>query len=115
MAPPVSGLRPLRALRIAVLKVPKPTRVTASPFFNDFVMLASVVATIFDASRFETLVSRTILAIRSCLFICAFGAFKTSNRKARTARNPQTGAMIKIPKRKAVRFVAGKALKSAVN
>jgi DNA-binding protein HU-beta len=44
-----------------------------------------------------------------------FGTFKTANRKARTARNPQTGAMIKIPKRKAVRFVAGKALKSAVN
>ena len=44
-----------------------------------------------------------------------FGTFKTSNRKARTARNPQTGAEIKIPKRRAVRFVAGKALKSAVN
>ena len=44
-----------------------------------------------------------------------FGTFKTANRKARTARNPQTGAPIKIPKRKAVRFVAGKALKSAVN
>ena len=44
-----------------------------------------------------------------------FGTFRTSNRKARTTRNPQTGAMIKIPKRKAVRFVAGKALKTAVN
>jgi DNA-binding protein HU-beta len=44
-----------------------------------------------------------------------FGTFKTSNRKARTARNPKTGVEIKIPKRKAVRFVAGKALKSAVN
>ena len=44
-----------------------------------------------------------------------FGTFKTSVRKARTARNPQTGAAIKIPTRKAVRFVAGKALKSAVN
>ena len=44
-----------------------------------------------------------------------FGTFKTSNRKARTARNPQTGEAIKIPKRKAVRFVAGKALKTAVN
>jgi len=44
-----------------------------------------------------------------------FGTFKTSPRKARTARNPQTGATIKIPKRKAVRFVAGKALKGAVN
>jgi DNA-binding protein HU-beta len=44
-----------------------------------------------------------------------FGTFKTANRKARTTRNPQTGAMIKVPKRKAVRFVAGKALKTAVN
>jgi DNA-binding protein HU-beta len=44
-----------------------------------------------------------------------FGTFKTSQRKARTARNPQTGAPIKIPKRKAVRFIAGKALKTAVN
>ena len=44
-----------------------------------------------------------------------FGTFKTSQRKARTARNPQTGAAIKIPKRRVVRFTAGKALKTAVN
>ena len=44
-----------------------------------------------------------------------FGTFKTVQRKARTARNPQTGAAIKIPKRKVVRFTAGKALKAAVN
>jgi DNA-binding protein HU-beta len=43
-----------------------------------------------------------------------FGTFKTAQRKARTARNPQTGAAIKIPKRRVVRFTAGKALKSAV-
>ena len=43
-----------------------------------------------------------------------FGTFKTANRKARTARNPQTGAAIKIPKRRVPRFSAGKALKSAV-
>ncbi len=43
-----------------------------------------------------------------------FGTFKTSVRKARTARNPQTGAPIKIPKRRVVRFSAGKALKDAV-
>ena len=40
-----------------------------------------------------------------------FGTFKTAQRKARTARNPQTGAAIKIPKRRVVRFTAGKALK----
>jgi DNA-binding protein HU-beta len=44
-----------------------------------------------------------------------FGTFKTAQRKARTARNPQTGAAIKIPKRRVVRFSAGKNLKSAVN
>ena len=44
-----------------------------------------------------------------------FGTFKTAQRKARTARNPQTGAAIKIPKRRVVRFSAGKALTTAVN
>jgi len=43
-----------------------------------------------------------------------FGTFKTAQRKARMARNPQTGASIKIPKRRVVRFTAGKALKDAV-
>ncbi len=43
-----------------------------------------------------------------------FGTFKISNRKARTARNPQTGDAIKIPKRRVPRFSAGKALKQAV-
>jgi len=43
-----------------------------------------------------------------------FGTFKTAQRKARTARNPQTGAAIKIPKRRVVRFSAGKSLKEAV-
>jgi DNA-binding protein HU-beta len=44
-----------------------------------------------------------------------FGTFKTAQRKARIARNPQTGAAVKVPKRRVVRFSAGKALKSAVN
>jgi nucleoid DNA-binding protein len=43
-----------------------------------------------------------------------FGTFKTSSRKARTARNPKTGAAIKIPKRRVPRFSAGKALRQAV-
>ena len=44
-----------------------------------------------------------------------FGTFKTAQRKARLARNPQTGAEIRIPKRRVVRFSAGKALKTALN
>jgi DNA-binding protein HU-beta len=43
-----------------------------------------------------------------------FGTFKTAQRRARTARNPQTGAAIKIPKRRVVRFTVGKALKEHV-
>src|SRR5262249_38706188 len=47
--------------------------------------------------------------------IVGFGTFKTAQRKARMARNPQAGAGIKIPKRPVVRFTAGKAVKGAVN
>ena len=43
-----------------------------------------------------------------------FGTFKTSIRKARTARNPRTGEPIKIAKRRVPRFSAGKALKDLV-
>jgi nucleoid DNA-binding protein len=43
-----------------------------------------------------------------------FGTFKISNRKARLARNPQTGVAINIPKRRVPRFSAGKILRQAV-
>ena len=43
-----------------------------------------------------------------------FGTFSTTKRKARTGRNPQTGASVKIPARRVVRFKAGKALKDAL-
>ena len=43
-----------------------------------------------------------------------FGTFKAATRKARTARNPKTGAPVKIPKRRVPRFSAGKTLKQAV-
>jgi DNA-binding protein HU-beta len=59
-------------------------------------------------------VTRALKKGDSITFV-GFGTFKTSQRRARTARNPQTGAAIKIPKRRVVRFTAGKALKSAVN
>ena len=44
-----------------------------------------------------------------------FGTFKTAIRKARKGRNPLTGGTIRIPRRKAVRFTAGKSLKTAIN
>jgi nucleoid DNA-binding protein len=47
--------------------------------------------------------------------IAGFGSFKVSERKARTGRNPQSGAAIDIPARKVPRFIPGKALKDAVS
>lgn len=44
-----------------------------------------------------------------------FGSFSVSRRKARTGRNPQTGATIKIAASKGVRFKVGSNLKSALN
>ncbi len=43
-----------------------------------------------------------------------FGTFSISHRKARTGRNPQTGAAIQIPASKVPVFKAGKHLKDAV-
>ena len=43
-----------------------------------------------------------------------FGTFTISDRKARTGRNPQTGAAINIPATKVPVFRAGKHLKMAV-
>ncbi|HJU41833.1 MAG TPA: HU family DNA-binding protein [Vicinamibacterales bacterium] len=47
--------------------------------------------------------------------LVGFGTFKTGVRKARTGRNPLTGGAIRIPRRKIVRFTAGKALKTTIN
>jgi DNA-binding protein HU-beta len=47
--------------------------------------------------------------------LVGFGTFKTAVRRARKGRHPLTGGTIKIPRRKIVRFSAGKALKSAIN
>lgn len=46
--------------------------------------------------------------------LTGFGTFTVSKRAARTGRNPQTGAAIKIAAKKVPRFKAGKALKEAV-
>ena len=45
----------------------------------------------------------------------AFGTFSVSSRKARTGRNPQTGAPLKIAAKKVTKFSAGAELKKAVN
>ena len=47
--------------------------------------------------------------------LIGFGTFQTSERKARTGKNPQTGAAIKIAASTVPAFKAGKALKDKVN
>ncbi len=46
--------------------------------------------------------------------IVGFGTYSVAKRKARTGRNPQTGATIKIAARKVPKFTAGSELKKAV-
>ena len=47
--------------------------------------------------------------------LVGFGSFKVVKRKARTGRNPQTGAEIQISASNAPKFVPGRAFKDAVN
>jgi nucleoid DNA-binding protein len=47
--------------------------------------------------------------------VSGFGTFKVTRRKARKARNPQTGEEIMIEAKNVPKFVPGKALKEAVN
>ena len=78
-----------------------------------------------DAGISKTLASKmvatTITAITKSLkkgeavTLVGFGTYKTAFRKARKGRNPLTGGAIKIPRRKTVRFSAGKALKTTIN
>jgi len=70
------------------------------------------------AARMVAATLRTIttsLKKGDAVTLVGFGTFKTAVRKARKGRNPLTGGSIKIPRRKTVRFSAGKALKTAIN
>ncbi len=44
-----------------------------------------------------------------------FGSFSTTQRRARTGRNPRTGEAVKIPATKAVKFSASSTLKEFLN
>ena len=46
--------------------------------------------------------------------LTGFGTFEVRTRAARTGRNPQTGAPLRIPETKTPAFKAGKGLKDAV-
>ncbi|MCB0570880.1 MAG: HU family DNA-binding protein [Phaeodactylibacter sp.] len=47
--------------------------------------------------------------------LIGFGTFSVSRRDARTGRNPQTGASIKIKAKNVVKFKPGKEISDSVN
>lgn len=55
------------------------------------------------------------LSKRGTVALIGFGTFTTSDRAARTGRNPRTGETIKIPATRVPKFKPGKSLKEAVN
>ncbi len=57
----------------------------------------------------------TTLKKGGAVTLVGFGTFSVASRKARTGRNPQTGAAIKIAAKKVPKFSAGIQLKKAVN
>jgi len=80
--------------------------------------VAKVVSTKKEAQAAVDCVFSTIteaLKTNDPVTLIGFGTFKVGQRKARTGRNPQTGAEIKISAKKVAKFIAGKALKDAVN
>ena len=80
--------------------------------------VAKVVSTKKEAQAAVDCVFASItkaLKKKNTVTLIGFGTFKVNKRKARKGRNPQTGEVIKIKARKVPKFVAGKALKDAVN
>ncbi len=70
-----------------------------------------------DAKRaLDAFVNNTTKALKKGdrVALVGFGSFSVSKRSARTGRNPQTGAPIKIAAKKVVRFKAGSELADAV-
>lgn len=63
---------------------------------------------------FEETVTETMKSGEK-ISIIGFGSFETSQRAARTGRNPQTGKEIQIPEATIPKFKAGKSLKDSVN
>src|SRR3974390_2901808 len=67
--PPVCGLRPLRALRCKTEKVPKPTRVTRSPFFSAAVTESTSTSIAAEALVLVMPVEAAIFSTKSVLFM----------------------------------------------
>jgi DNA-binding protein HU-beta len=64
----------------------------------------------------ETILARITDVLKSGdkVQLAPFGLFRIRDRAARMARNPMTGEPVKVPAKRVMKFVPGKALKEAV-
>lgn len=79
--------------------------------------VAKVVNTKKEAQAAVDCVFSTIskaLKKKNSVTLMGFGTFRVQRRKARNARNPQTGEVIKLKAKNVPKFVPGKALKDIV-
>jgi DNA-binding protein HU-beta len=67
-----------------------------------------------SVNAFIDIITSTLKSGDKISFV-GFGTFETTNRDARTGRNPQTGADITIAAGTVPKFKPGKSLKDAVN
>jgi len=72
-----------------------------------------IISTIFDTRPGQGIIAVELDADRD-VQILGFGTFGSKHRKARTGRNPATGATITIAAKKYPYFKAGKGLKDRV-
>lgn len=63
---------------------------------------------------FIEIVSKELQKNDGKITLVGFGTLKTIQKKKKIGRNPRTGAVLEIPKRKAVKFVPGKTLKERI-
>jgi DNA-binding protein HU-beta len=68
------------------------------------------------AHMLETMLEKITHVLKSGdkVALTPFGQFKVRHRKARIARNPQTGEPVKVPAKRVLKFLAGRYLKEAV-
>jgi len=112
------GTTPLRDLVISGHWRYQPERRTAMNKGDLINEVANVVSTKKEAqAAVDCVISAITKALEKgdAVTLIGFGTFKVAKRNARVGRNPQTGKEIKISAKKVPRFIAGKALKDAVN
>ena len=67
----------------------------------------TVVDNVFDT------IAKTV--VNEDVAITGFGKFATTERAARTMRNPSTGEQVQVPAKKSIRFRPAKSLKDSIN